>query len=246
MDVNWQVDLFGQSHYHSGMNWWNLMSFYDKHQNVAYGEECLDDCIITADNGDAGDALNSSAGTFSYFFVNGDGEWVFSGECTGKTEYCWPLVPSTTVAEAGSRTGGFIYDPIAFTLIFPYGFKTRIHKSKMYFKERNNFRGFALSYYLGPADYTGNADTNSFRLIPAYNSIGLNGILYDETNNEEIKDYIFENPTSQRITYVNGRVANWEEYRAAVWTDWTILEHNFDPIECPGFRIYTNHHYSTK
>jgi hypothetical protein len=220
------------------MNWWTGEGFNDTHQNEYFGVACLDDCIKTADNGNAGNAINSHVGTFSYFFVNGDAEWLYSFECTGKTEYCWPRTPY--------NTSGFVYDPVAFTLTFPYGFKSKIHKSKMYFKEKNNFRSLALSYYLGPYNSTGNADIPSFKLIPKYNSISLDGILYDETNNEKNKDYIFKNPTNQRVTYVNGEAQNWEEYEAAVWTDWTILEHNFDPVECYGFRIYTNHHYSTK
>ena len=238
LDLNWQVDLFGEKHNHPGMNWWTGEGFNDTHQNEYFGVACLDDCIKTADNGNAGNAINSHVGTFSYFFVNGDAEWLYSFECTGKTEYCWPRIPH--------NTSGFVYDPVAFTLTFPYGFKSKIHKSKMYFKEKNNFRNIALSYYLGPHDSTGNADVPFFKLIPKYNSISLDGILYDETNNERNKDYIFKNPTNQKVIYVNGEAQNWEEYEAAVWTDWTILEHNFDPVECCGFRIYTNHHYSTK
>jgi hypothetical protein len=252
LDLNWQVDLFGQSHYHAGTRWTDGTPFYHVHQNIAYGKECLDDCIVTVDNGKAGDSYGKDAnglwtsGGESYFYVNGDAEWLYSFECTGKTEYCWPYVPGSALGIRTAKTSGFVYDPVAFTLTFPYGFKSKIHKSIIYFKEKNNFRSIALSYYLGSHDSTGNADTPYFKLIPKYNSISLDGILYDETNNERNKDYIFKNPTNQKVIYVNGEAQNWEEYEAAVWTDWTILEHNFDPIECCGFRIYTNHHYSTK
>jgi len=252
LDLTWNVDLSGESHYHSGMNWLSGAPFYNTHQNIAYGEGCLDDCIITPDNGKAGDSYGVNAngiwtsGGESYFYVNGDGEWLFSHECTGKTEYCWPNVPGSAFGIRTELTGGFTYDPIVFTLTFPHGFRTKIHKSVMYFKEENNFRSISLSYYLGPDDGTGDADNPYFRLIPVYNSIVLDGLLYDSTNNEKIKDYIFKNPTNQRVIYTAGAAENWEEYRAAVWTDWTIIEHNFDPVDCYGFRIHTNHHYSTK
>jgi len=240
LDVNWEIDLFSQSHYHVGTQMITMLGFTDTHQNEAFGTSCLDDGVVTADNGDAGNTIDGHTGNFSYFFINGDAEWLYAFECDGKHEYCYPKVPNGVY--------GFTYDPIAFTLKFPYGYRAKIHKSIMYFKERNNFRSIALSYYLGPYDSTGNADSPYYRLIPLYNSIRLDGLLYEEDDGSAINTYIFKNPTYAKIDYASGDKdpINWEEYAATFYADWTIIEHNFDPIECYGFRIYTNHHNSTK
>jgi len=243
LDVSWEVDLFSQSHYHTGINWITIVGFTDIHTNTYYGRDALDDSIRTADNGQVGTSYGSdSSGLYttgdnhSYFYVNGDAEWLYNYTCTGKTEYCWPNVPR--------GIGGFKYDPIAFILKFPNEKSAPIHKSIVYFKERNNFRSMALSYYLGRYEFTGNADDTKFRLIPSYNSVKLDGIEYLPGDN----DYIFNNPTSARVRYASGNKdpINWEEYSASIGTDWTIIEHNFDEIESLGFRIYTNHHNSTK
>ena len=240
LDVSWQVNLFGHSHSHYGVNWLNGTPFFNTHTNEAFGISALDDGIRTADNGDAGDDLDVHGGTYSYFFVNGDAEWLYGFVCDGKHEYCWPRVPKGVI--------GFRYDPIAFSLLFPYNYQCKIHKTTIYFKEENNFRNIALSYYLGPYDDTGNADDNNFRLIYSYTSIKLDGLLYEPNDGSSINDYIFNNPTYARLDYASGDhdPINWEEYRASLLADWTVLEHNFDPVDSYGFRIYTNHHNSTK
>lgn len=243
LDVSWEVDLFSGTHIHSGVNWWTGMGFTDTHTNQYYGRDALDDSIRTADNGQLGtsygsdsDGLFTSGDDHSYFYVNGDAEWLYQYDCTGKTEYCGTFFPF--------GVKGYKYDPIAFTLKFPNEESAPMHKSIIYFKERNNFRGLALSYYLGQYEFSGNADDSKFRYIPSYNSVKLDGIEYLPGDN----DYIFNNPMSARVRYASGDKdpINWEEYSAATGTDWTIIEHNFDEIEALGFRIYTNHHNSTK
>ena len=248
-DVSWQVNLFGESHIHAGINWFNGDRFYHTHQNISYGTDCLDDCIKTADNGQVGTSYGKDANgvwtagdNHSYFYVNGDAEWLYHWDCSvgGKYEYCGDLVPNGTT--------GFVNDPIAFTLEFPYDFETDIHKSIIYFKERNNFRYLALSYYLGPYYSAGNADDSRFQYIPEYTSIRLDGILYDPDDDDVSNPYIFSNPMSAKPIYSGKEVnpTNWEVVEAAHGTDWTIIEHNFSPVTCKGFRVYTNNHYSTK
>ncbi len=232
LDVDWEVNVFGETHGHGGTNVWSSASFFHTHSNLAIGTECLADMIVTPDNGDAGNALQSTAGTHAYFYVTGDAEWLF-GECGGKYEYCQPMYPTSLV--------GYNFDPIAFTVYFPNEYTTRIHKSIMHFKERGNFRSFALSYYLGRYDSTGNADINTFKLIPSFNEIVLDNIVYNSTNNEEVIDYIFQNPSDSRPSESN-RTA----FIASINADWTIIEHEFDEVETCGFRIYCNEHYSTK
>ncbi len=240
LDVNWEVNTFGGTHFHSGTNWWTGQPFSHEHTNISVGTTALDDMIKTADNGAAGDSLESLAGDHSYFYITGDAEWLYGTECTGKTEYCDLQVPN--------GTAGYTRDPIAFTLAFPFEFTSTIHRSIIYFKERDNFRSMALSYYLGKYDSTGNADNAKYRYIPSYSYIRLDGMLYEPGDGADANDYIFANPTSVDMVYAHGNTdpINWREYAAAAATDWTIIEHNFTDIECRGFRVYTNRHNSTK
>jgi len=248
LDLTWGIDTYGQSHYHAGINWLNGDPWFNEHLNITYGKSCLDDCIRTADNGQQGTSYTSGPngmetyGDHAYFYCDGDAEWLYSFNCTGKTEYCWPYTPNSLT--------GYVRDPISFTLTFPYEFKTNIHKSIIYFKERDNFRSIELSYYMGTNGFDGNAYSDSkFMRVPSYTSILLDGIEYLPDSGDMINDYIFNNPTNQDVQYATGGVSdpiNWREYRASLIADWNVLEHNFDSIECTGFRIYTNHHKSTK
>ena len=241
LDVSWSVDLFGGTHIHEGIFWWTGFGFTDTHTNIAIGTSALYDMIKTADNGNAGDSLESTSGQHSYFYVTGDAEWLYNGECVGSTEYCGLKVPF--------GTKHYINDPIAFTLKFPNEYTAPIHKSIIYFKERDNFRSMALSYYLGKNISIGNADDNNYQRIPSYTSIKLDGLSYEPDDGSIASDYIFNNPTNATMQYATAGYKdpiNWKEFTSAAITDWTIIEHNFDTIECKGLRIYTNHHNSTK
>jgi len=243
LDVSWDVNLFGESHIHHGIRWTDGTPWTHTHTNIAYGKACLDDMVITADNGKEGDSYYAdnglaTAGEHAYFYVNGDAEWLYGGTCTGRTEYCWPYVPDLTY--------GFERDPVQFTLLFPNERAAKVNSSIMYFKEKDNFRKFELSYYLGASDSTGNTYDNNYKYIPAYNEVILNGMSFNSTNNDFVAPYLFQNPTSDDSIYSGGQIQNPEVIQAAYTLDWTILEHRFDDIECRGFRIRTNKHRSTK
>lgn len=257
LDVSWSVDLYGESHFHSGVNWSNGEPWMDTHLNKYYGKDCLDDCVVTADNGQQGTSYTSGAdgmetyGPHAYFYVDGDAEWLYSGVCNGKTEYCNLMIPGSAWGSARTTAvGGFVSDPISFTLSFPTNVKATIHKSIMYFKERDNFRSVELSYYMGPYSYGGDAYKDiKFKRIPSYTEIKLDGLSHYPDDGEIVNEYLFKNPTNQILNYTIGgthNASNWEEYRASLLCDWTILEHSWNPVECQGFRIYTNHHNSTK
>ena len=249
LDVTWDVDLFGGTHWHRGYDSWASNWWTQEHTNIYYGKSCLDDSIKTADNGKQGDSFGadngvSTIGEHAYFYVNGDAEWLYQRACDGTHEYCGQYISNVSTFQ-------YDRDPIAFTLYFPYGYSTNIHKTIMYFKERNNFRSIMLSYAPSVAYFDGNADIDSFEKVPAssYNSVTLDGIVYLPDDDYVILDYLFKNPTNQDIIYATRGVSdpiNWEEYKAALQADWTTIAHTFDPVDCIGFRIYTDHHYSTK
>jgi hypothetical protein len=243
LDVSWDVNLFGESHHHLALRWTDGTRQTFTHTNIAYGEDCLDDMVITADNGKQGDSYYTdngvaTSGPHAYFYVNGDAEWLYSYACTGRTEFCNPWFPELLA--------GFERDPVQFTFLFPNERTAKIHKSIMYFKEKDNFRKFELSYYLGADDSTGNTYDNNYNYIPLYNEVLLNGMSFNSTNNEFVAPYLFRNPTSDDSIYSDGKIQNPEVIQAAYTLDWTILEHRFNEIECRGFRIRTNKHHSTK
>jgi hypothetical protein len=232
LDMEWDVDVFGETHTHLCFDALTGHGFTETHDNIPIGEECLNDMIITPDNGNAGDSLESDSGTHAYFYVTGDAEWLNNFECDGKHEFCYPFTSSDTI--------NYKFDPVAFTVYFPYGYSAKIFKSIIYFKEKNNFRSFALSYYRGPYSFGGDADLDTFMLVPSYTSIRLDGIGYS-SNSSMVGSYLYNNPTSARPVQ-----SNISSYLSSLFADWTILEHNFDEIDCYGFRIYCNEHYSTK
>ena len=242
LDLNWSVNLFGNSHNHQGTYLTTNESWTTTHQNISYGHECLDDSVVTADNGLQGSSYGSDNGlaTFgqhAYFYVNGDAEWLYSRDCGDPAEFC--------DNQYASNVTGFTKDTIEFTLTFPNESEYEIHKSSMYFKELNNFRSFELSYYNGAYYSSGNAQgTNEYTRIPRYNEISLNGAAYPAGTNSDIDSYLGQNPTSGVLdTSSHDQIIS---YISSKFLDWTILEHEFDPIKCKGFRIYCTEHYSTK
>ena len=146
LDITWDVNLFSESHYHWGYYRTTGYGWSVTHTNVYYGKSCLDDLIITADNGQVGTSYAQSNGlatygnNHSYFYVNGDAEWLYDYSCSNISEFCGNTVPY--------GTAGFDRDPIAFTLYFPNEKNIAVHKSIMYFKEENNFRKFTLSIHV--------------------------------------------------------------------------------------------------
>ena len=243
LDVSWDVNLFGESHDHLAYRWTDGTRQTFTHTNIAYGEDCLDDMVITADNGKQGDSYYTdngvaTVGPHAYFYINGDAEWLFSYACTGRTEFCSPWFPE--------QLTGFERDPVQFTLLFPNERTAKIHKSIMYFKEKDNFRHVELSYYLGADDSSGNTYDNNYKYVSSYNEVLLNGMSFNSTNNEFVSPYLFQNPMSDDSIYSDGKIQNPEVIQAAYTLDWTILEHRFNEIECRGFRIKCNKHHSTK
>lgn len=237
LDVNWSVNLFGETHKHHGEYAHNGDGWSVYHDNIAVGTECLDDCVITADNGKAGDGLESLTGEHSYFYVTGDVEWGYKSTCDGTTEFCGNQILL--------QTKHYERDPIEFKLDFPYGFKTDIHKSIMYFKDNKNFRNFSISSYRGLYDPFGNADKPGYDYITSFESVAIDGVRYSSSDSL-IGPYLFSNPTNSDVIIVDGELTNTVEYRTAALTRWNVLEHVFSPIQSAGFRIYCDKHSSTK
>jgi len=258
LDIGWQVDLYGHNHMHV-ITYSLQPASVAYHNNIAYGLGCLDDGIVTADNGRQGDSYSNAGangvetvGSHAYFYVNGDAEWVYQSVCDGKHEFCTPAT--------GASTSEFENDPISFFLLFPNNVFVDIHKSIIYFKEAHNFRSMSLSYYLGPGHGVGNANipTAGFQYVPNYTSIAIDGISYEapgfyeflleyQGKNDYLKEYLFRNPSYEVAPeWDDGIIVNGGLLKAQYLTQWNIIEHNFNPVTCNGFCIHTDYHKSTK
>lgn len=209
IDINWSVDLFNGDHT-TGYETENFFmpKVYYNHPNIAYGINCLSDGIKVVPDGIAADGFSVSMKNYyeyptskqdggagviplnpRYFHCNGDLEWIGVYMLAGTALFALP---------------DFENDPIAFTIKFPFGEEKLIYKSKVYFKERYNFRSFALSTFNGEGAVNGNADDKSFSLIPkrsGYNTpwtrVNLDGLDYlpdDEFTWSDINSYLAENP----------------------------------------------------
>ena len=242
LDLEWDVDLFGESHWHRGYTIGQTYGWSETHQNAYYGKECLDDGIRTADNGQVGDSIFrdgtglGSTGHHSYFYVNGDAEWLWSASC-GKSEYCYPQIVESS--------GGFERDPIAFTLYFPNAVEYKVHKCIIYFKEARNFRHLEVSTMVHPYHITGNADDPRFELVPYYDSVYLNGVHYPRGANPNVDLYVYNNPMTDDLYNFSSSLNN-QQLFASVQVNWSILGHEFPSRNCRAFRFYTAKHSSTK
>lgn len=282
LDINWQVDLFGLQHWTHHLKITDPNSYHYQRPNTYYGLDNLNDGVYIVNEGVACDSYSitydNSTSTYNlaagpgivpvnprYFWVNGDEEWL------GIWLHAQWFQFEQTVTE-------FSEDPIAIYVYWPYLKTKKIYKSKIYFKEKSNFKSFALSTYGGPYYNSGNADDIHYNLIPEYTKVILDRKEYYEggPGYGNVDKYLFVNPnyggaileqTGRTIyewdpiysdlredfgsgfgyfTTRRGEVANYDEFEQARNLSWNILEHQWDPIECKGFRFYCNLHQSTK
>jgi len=200
LDINWQCDLFGLQHWTHHTKITTPGHFWYQRPNTYYGLNNLSDGVYTVKDGLACDSFtltydnsgadwNYAAGPGvvptnpHYFWVNGDEEWLA----------VW-LHAAWFQQEQSAHE--FDWDPVAIYLHFPYEKKKTIYKSKIYFKEKLNFRSFGISTYGGYQYTLGDADDEHYNLVPEYTRIILDGLVHEEgtPNYEQSKDYIFHNP----------------------------------------------------
>jgi hypothetical protein len=203
LDINWQVDLFGLKHttthksphvpgdfiYHRTNTYYGLNRLEDGIYDVPEGKAC-DSYYLVDDYRSPGVIDPAGPGVVPtnpyYFWINGDEEWLGT-------------YLHATINHVDPKTSDFDEDPIAFTLYFPFQKNKKIYKSKIYFKERYNFRSFQLSSYKGSEYLFGDADDTHFDLIPKYDTVILDELIY--TNDPEdplyqsVYLYLFQNPT---------------------------------------------------
>lgn len=202
LDTSWTVDLHGETH-KSGYvySWSPYEEAWFTHNNEAFGVGRLDDGVVVLEDNLAGDSFVSPTSSYyssdvyvsdpkpglvthnsRYFYVNGDCEWIGVFQHAGKS---MPMCKD------------FKHDPISFIMKFPYGKSKKVHKSQIYFKEKWNFRSFALSTFLGENVNNGDSDTEDFMLIPVYSCITMDGYKYINGTDiweDRMKNYLAKNP----------------------------------------------------
>jgi hypothetical protein len=228
VDVDWDVDLFGETNTTGYIITYRpLVKRYYSHPNIYYGKDCLSDGIKIVPDGLAADSFSVSLGTSyeyyddardkgdggagvvpsnaKYFHLNGDQEWL--------TQYVHPN------RSQPFSYGDFDEDPIAFTLYFPHNINKSVSSCRIYFKERQNFRSFALSLFRGEFYASGDADDPKFDLIPnrkdyptPWTKIVLDGSEYtpeDTSKWGSIDLYLSSNPSVGHAIYQRTGISEW-------------------------------------
>ncbi len=247
LDVSWSCDLFGEKHTHLYYNYQGLVNSV-VHNNKYFGLESLDDCLTTEDMGKAGDSYSRTSdgletyGTHTYFYVNGDAEWLNDFDRTGKAEF---LQPNT-----GINTLHYENDPIALFFEVPQKKCVKIHKAIIYFKESPNFRKMGISYYLGDNSIERADGIIGYKYIDNIRSVYLDGnAFYPEKDVEgwTPAKFLTTNPLpDSRLVYKNGECINSDLFRVVGSLYWNVFEYNFDPVNAYGFMLYSDWHKSTK
>jgi len=290
LDIDWQADMLDGWHWTYHIAPRPQPYYWYQRYNVYYGLNRLNDGIYNVPDGLACDSYyltndlssgaqytyNAGPGVVPtnpyYFWSNGDEEWLA----------IW--LHAQTGIHSNQAQFDFSYDPFTIFLHFPHNTEKKIYKSKIYFKEKFNFRSFALSTYGGFYYDQGDADDPKYNLIPDYTKIILDNVEFheDSPTYNMVADYLFKNPctghmiksatspliyewdpvlsdvvedfsgTAQYMqesgyyTYQRFTVDNSDAWQTARRVDWQIIEHQWEPVACKGFRIYTDFHKSTK
>jgi hypothetical protein len=248
-DINWSISLFGGTHSHFVDDAITPENSYTAtHNNIAYGRFLLGDGITHTEDalggtsyGMAGDGFYTSGETYCY--INGDAEWLnlTPGENFGTPRY------------TASPPTDFETDPIAYTLTFQDN--KDIYKTRVYFKDRENFIKFHWAYFLGEYEPIGNTYDNRYSYIPEYTAVVIDETRFDaDTVDSNVKAYLFTNPTIgtwTRGAYDPGSdtYALGGDQQAALTSAvvrWNVLSHEFETINTKSIQFYTNNHVSTK
>jgi len=220
LDINWEVDMFGGDFTTSHVVQYtpSRLDIFYNHPSVYYGKDCLNDGIKVVTDGVSGDSFSveMGAGYYSYpaavhkkdggitVIVNGAKYFQTNGDCEWLAVYYQIPYPSCPCEPKSCLD--FSPDPMAFTIKFPYGKEKLLYKSTIFFKERYNFRSFAISAYRGEWYTHGDADDPRFTLIPnrtdgydtPWSKITIDGRSYTPENItawETLHTYLGRNPT---------------------------------------------------
>jgi len=246
-DLSFDVDLFEETHFHRWTTCDGVYTQWVEHKNMYFGKDALSDGQVFLDSGLLGiDYVNVGLGTstdgletygkHAYFYVNGDAEWL-RGSYPDIAEFY--VCPDKLI--------DYEEDPIAFDLYFPKDIQLPIHKIAIYFKESNNFKNFYLAY-LHDLNYTNGSVLSDRRFSyikdTTFETINVNDTTYFKGDDPNVDIYLWRNPVIKKLPSYEEHAQ--DIYLCSYLLYWNFLEYTFTPVECKGFRFFTDLHYSTK
>lgn len=247
LDVDWKCNLFDEYHTHHVINDSSLLSYYVEHLNVAYGLDSLCDCSVTADSGKEGTSFDSyqglaTYGKHTYFYVNGDAEWLNGGSYSnGRCEFSYPYHSQEPVA--------YQNDPVMLYITIPEDKSVNIHRTTIYFKESPNFKKMGIARYLGPNSIEGNTAVAGYQYIENITSVSLDGVSHYPDDGDEwtVSKFVTTNPLpDSQLALVDNVITNSDLYLISGNTEWNVFDYNYESVEAYGFMLYSDWHKSTK
>lgn len=231
--------------------------------NQGFNLQALNDGIINAENGVSSFGNGGVSGLggadqegATYFYVNGDGEFLDTFEFQGRAP----------------RLFNFLRDPVGLECFFSNQsprLDKPIGKVVMYFKERKNQRSWQLEHLVGTGGRGGNGSKPGFSIIPpeSLTSIKIDDLIVEPSLNAFVKQgqvsLFLDNPVILDTVAGNGvrnpqfgvdfqdSVAeiggsNLREQATFIEFQWNRFEWNFESIRTAAIRWFSDFHWSTK
>lgn len=233
--------------------------------NAAFNLQALNDGQVLAENGiigfgdgGAGGLGGATVDGSTYFYVNGDAEFLDVFEFVGADPIAFD----------------FARDPVGIDCFFSSStprLDKPIGKAVMYFKEKRNQRVFQIETAVG--NKGGNGSKAGFSLVPADTMISvkidekeilpLGGSFVTSKSSSNLSDIFLTNPIQLDVVAGDGTVnpiqgidfkdnvgelggTNFRQQTTFIDMQWNRFEWNFDTIRTSGFRWYCPFHFSTK
>ena len=232
--------------------------------NTAFNIAALNDDIILSENGIAGFGDGGAGGLggatvagATYFYINGDGEFL------GTQEF----------VDEGPARFGFTRDPYGIDVFFSSStprVDKPIGKAVIFFKDKKNQRSWQIETALSTGAKGGNGSKPGFQLVPSITAVEIDsqrivtprGLITTKTSSSA-QDILLQNPVildniaadgtvnpQQGVDFVNnaGELGgvNTREQVTFHEFQWNRFQWEFDAIRTVGFRYFSNFHWSTK
>ncbi len=233
--------------------------------NTAFNIAALNDNVVFAENGIAGfgdggpsGLGGANAGAATYFYINGDGEFLNVNEFIG---------------QAASR---FEFQRDAYGIDCFFSVATPkldkpVGKAIIFFKDKKNQRAWQIETALSEGAKGGNGSKAGFQLVPeeTISSIVLDNKTitnpkgFITTKTTAASDLLLRNPVVLDVIAADGTRnpqkgvdftrtpaelggVNVREQSTYVNIQWNKYQWNFDAIRTIGFRYFCDYHFSTK
>lgn len=222
------------------------------------GQTRAENGIIGFGDGGAGGLGGATVDGSTYFYVNGDAEFLDVFEFVG----------------ADPQAYEFARDPVGIDCFFSSStprLNKPIGKAVMYFKEKRNQRVFQIETAVGTKG--GNGSKAGFSLVPEdtitsvkideKEILSLDGNFVTSKSSSNLSDIFLTNPIQLDVIAADGTVnpvqgvdfknnigeiggTNFRQQATFIEMQWNRFEWNFDTIRTSGFRWFCPFHFSTK